>query len=156
MTLALLLTGAIDTTRAACLFVSQTVAGIAASGLVIALFPAPFKVQTTLSIGTSIARGLFIEALLTAELVFAILMLAKEKHKATFIAPIGIGLTLFIAELVGIFYTGGSLNPARSFGPCVVMKQFDREHWIYCKSEISKSFVQIELGADHIQGSAPL
>jgi aquaporin related protein len=58
-------------------------------------------------------------------------MLAKEKHKATFIAPVGIGLALFIAELVGVYYTGGSLNPARSFGPCVVSKTFDREHWIY-------------------------
>jgi aquaporin related protein len=41
---------------------------------------------------------------------------------------------LFIAEMVGVFYTGGSLNPARSFGPCVVTGIFDKEHWIYCKS----------------------
>jgi len=70
---------------------------------------------------------------LTAELVFTIFMLAKEKHKATFIAPVGIGLALFIAEMVGVYYTGGSLNPARSFGPCVVTAVFDKEHWIYCK-----------------------
>jgi aquaporin related protein len=43
-------------------------------------------------------------------------------------------LALFIAELVGVYYTGGSLNPARSFGPCVVAGVFDREHWIYCTS----------------------
>lgn len=43
----------------------------------------------------------------------------------------GIGLALFIAELVGVYYTGGSLNPARSFGPCVVTGIFDKEHWIY-------------------------
>jgi hypothetical protein len=30
-------------------------------------------------------------------------MLAAEKHKATFLAPIGIGLALFIAELAGSF-----------------------------------------------------
>ena len=60
-------------------------------------------------------------------------MLAKEKHKATFIAPVGIGLALFIAEMVGVYYTGGSLNPARSFGPCVVTGVFDHDHWIYCK-----------------------
>lgn len=78
-------------------------------------------------------QGVFIEAILTAELVFTIFMLAKEKHKATFIAPVGIGLSLFIAEMVGVFYTGGSLNPARSLGPCIVTVTFDREHWIYCK-----------------------
>jgi len=38
---------------------------------------------------------------LTAELVFTIFMLAAEKHRGTFIAPIGIGLSLFIAELTG-------------------------------------------------------
>jgi len=59
------------------------------------------------------------------------LLLAAEKHKATFLAPIGIGLALFIAELLGVYYTGGSLNPARSFGPCVVLADFDGYHWIY-------------------------
>ena len=68
---------------------------------------------------------------LTAQLVFTIFMLAAEKHKATFIAPIGIGLSLFIAELMGVYYTGGSLNPARSFGPSVVLGKFYHYHWIY-------------------------
>jgi glycerol uptake facilitator-like aquaporin len=59
--------------------------------------------------------------------------------QATFIAPVGIGLALFVAELLGVYYTGGSLNPyvkalrrdgglthcsARSFGPSVVLAQF--------------------------------
>ena len=30
-----------------------------------------------------------------------------------------------------MYYTGGSLNPARSFGPCVANKAFPNEHWIY-------------------------
>lgn len=33
--------------------------------------------------------------------------------KATFIAPVGIGLAIFVAELMGVYFTGGSLNPAR-------------------------------------------
>jgi aquaporin rerated protein, other eukaryote len=39
--------------------------------------------------------------ILTAQLVFTIFMLAAEKHAGTFIAPVGIGLSLFIAELTG-------------------------------------------------------
>lgn len=76
-------------------------------------------------------------------------MLAAEKHKGTYLAPVGIGLSLFIAELAGkshrtkfctvaelivnsgVFFTGGSLNPARSFGPDVVNHTFDGYHWIY-------------------------
>ena len=31
----------------------------------------------------------------------------------------------------GVYFTGGSLNPARSFGPCVVLHSFPGYHWIY-------------------------
>lgn len=43
----------------------------------------------------------------------------------------GIGLALFIAELTGVYFTGGSLNPARTFGPAVVNHTFASYHWIY-------------------------
>lgn len=134
VTLGMVLVGALPIVRAICLFFAQIVGGIAASAMVLGMFPTTFNVRTTLGPGTSLVRGVFIEAILTAELVFTIFMLAKEKHKATFIAPVGIGLALFIAEMVGVYYTGGSLNPARSFEPCVVSGSFDREHWIYCRS----------------------
>lgn len=133
VTLGMLLVKAIPPSRAACLFVAQLLGGMLASVIVRFLFPENFNVRTTLGGGASLVQGVFIEAILTAELVFTIFMLAKEKHRATFLAPIGIGLTLFIAELVGVQFTGGSLNPARSFGPCVVTATFDQEHWIYCK-----------------------
>jgi aquaporin related protein len=58
-------------------------------------------VATTLGGGTSISRGLFIEMFLTTELVFVIIMLAAEKHKSTYLAPIGIGIAFFVAELSG-------------------------------------------------------
>lgn len=122
---------AVSITRAIFLFLAQMAGGILASVLVRFLFPENFNVRTTLGGGANLAQGIFIEAILTAELVFTIYMLAAEKHRATFIAPVGIGLALFIAEMVGVQFTGGSLNPARSFGPCVVTATFDDEHWIY-------------------------
>jgi len=36
-----------------------------------------------------------------------------------------------LISLLGVFFTGGSLNPARSFGPCVVLHEFPHAHWIY-------------------------
>lgn len=33
--------------------------------------------------------------------------------------------------MTGVFFTGGSLNPARSFGPAVVNSSFVHYHWIY-------------------------
>ena len=101
MSVALALVGAIGWLKASLLIFSQIIAGIAAAGVVSALFPGPLAVRTSLNSNTSIVRGVFIETLLTAELVFCIFMLAAEKHKATFLAPVGIGIALFIAELAG-------------------------------------------------------
>ena len=131
VTLALCLVGAVPLGRGACVFLAQMLGAMASAGVVKGLFPGPLAVTTTLGGGTNVAQGLFIEMFLTAQLVFTILMLAVEKHKGTFLAPVGIGLSLFIAELAGVYYTGGSLNPARSFGPCVANGSFPHEHWIY-------------------------
>ncbi|KIW15551.1 hypothetical protein PV08_05599 [Exophiala spinifera] len=131
VTLGLCLIGAVPFLRGFLVFIAQMLGAMASAGVVKALFPGPLAVTTSLSGGTNKTQGLFIEMFLTAQLVFTILMLAVEKHKGTFLAPVGIGLSLFIAELAGVYYTGGSLNPARSFGPCVANSYFPPEHWIY-------------------------
>ncbi|KAF2032376.1 aquaporin [Setomelanomma holmii] len=131
VTLGMMVVGATSYMRGALIIVSQILGGIAASAVVSAMMPNVLAVRTELGGGTSVVQGLFIEMFLTAQLVFTIFMLATEKHEGTFIAPVGIGLSLFVAELMGVFYTGGSVNPARSFGPCVVTHQFHSYHWIY-------------------------
>ena len=74
-------------------------------------------------------QAVFIEMFITAALVFAVLMLAAEKHRLTAFAPIGIGLTLFSGELFALDFTGGSMNTARSFGPAV-LTSFGNSHWV--------------------------
>ena len=66
------LTGAIKSVRACLLVGAQIAGGIFASFLVKVLFPTKFNVRTTLSKNTSLAQGVFIEAILTAELVFTV------------------------------------------------------------------------------------
>lgn len=131
VTVALALVGAVGWVRAAIVVIAQILGATSAAAVVAALFPGKLRVTTELGGGTSTVQGLWIEALLTAQLVFTIIMLAAEKHKGTFLAPIGIGLSLFVSELTGVYFTGGSLNPARSFGPCVVLRNFPGYHWIY-------------------------
>jgi aquaporin related protein len=116
-------------------------AGMAAAGVVSAILPGPLNVSTTLGNGVTPAMGVFLEMFLTSLLVFTIFMLAAEKHKATFLAPIGIGLALFVAEMVGVFFTGGSLNPTRSFGPCVVTRNFPSYHYIYWFGPVMGTFL---------------
>ena len=81
VTFAMLLCRAISPIRASLLLIAQVAGSIFSSYVVSVMFPTTFNVRTTLSSGTSLARGVFIEAVLTAELVFTIFMLAKEKHK---------------------------------------------------------------------------
>jgi len=131
VTLGLMLIGCLTYLRAAVVLVAQIVGAIAASAVVKGLFPSRLYTETSLSPETSIVRGLFIEMFMTALLVFTIFMLAAEKHRATFIAPIGIGLALFVAHLAGARFTGAGMNPARSLGPSVVNGHFERYHWIY-------------------------
>ncbi|ROW09269.1 hypothetical protein VPNG_05868 [Cytospora leucostoma] len=128
--------GALPWMRAVFLIPAELLASMVAGGLVDCMFKGSVNlgvsnVNTTLAPGTSIAKGLFIEMFMTAELVFVVLMLAAEKSKDTFLAPIGIGLALFVAELTGVYFTGGSLNPARSFGCAVAGRSFPGYHWIY-------------------------
>ncbi|KAL2269278.1 hypothetical protein VTJ83DRAFT_1462 [Remersonia thermophila] len=129
--LALLLVGGLPPIRFLLVVIAQFLGGLAAAGVVSALFPGPMTVMTTLGGGASVSQGLFIEMFLTAELVFVIIMLAVEKHKATYLAPVGIGISFFLAELIGVYFTGGSLNPARSLGPAVVNRSFPGYFWIY-------------------------
>lgn len=61
---------------------------------------------------------------MTLVLVITVLFLAVEKHKATYLAPIGIGLALLICHMFGVNWTGCGMNPARAFGPSVVSGNF--------------------------------
>jgi aquaporin related protein len=97
------LVGALTWMKVLLLIFAQLIAAICAAAVVSGLFPGPLSVNTTLSRETSVTRGLFIEMFLTFMLVFTIFMLAAEKHRSTFIAPVGIGLALFICELAGTY-----------------------------------------------------
>ncbi|KAM0755899.1 aquaporin-like protein [Meredithblackwellia eburnea MCA 4105] len=132
ITLSLWLVGALPSMRAAILLVAQLAGGIAGSALVVGLTPGSVDmVLTTLDPDMLKVQGFFLEALLTALLVFAVLMLAAEKHKATYLAPVGIGFTLWACHLFGVKWTGCGMNPARSFGPSVIARSFSSDHWIY-------------------------
>ncbi|KAI2640775.1 aquaporin-like protein [Hypomontagnella submonticulosa] len=132
VTLGLCLGGQLPWARAAFLIPSQLISCMCAGAVVKIMFPGNIAgVNTTLSPGMNLAQGVFAEMFFTSYLVFVILMLAAEKSKDTYLAPLGIGLALFVAEIPGVYYTGGSLNPVRSLGCAVAATDFPGYHWIY-------------------------
>lgn len=91
--------------RAAFLVPAQLLGSMVAGGLVDAMFPGSIgQTNTTLGPDTSVARGVFLEMIFTAQLVFVVFMLAAEKSRDTFLAPLGIGLTLFVVEIPGVSF----------------------------------------------------
>ena len=61
-----------------------------------------------------------VEVILTFVFVIAILGATDKKHHDGKHAGIVIGLTLVLVHLFGLYFTGTSVNPARSLGPALV------------------------------------
>ncbi len=68
----------------------------------------------------NVLKSLIVEVILTFVFVLTILgVTSREKYQVN--AGLVIGLTLTLVHILGIFFTGTSVNPARSFGPALIM-----------------------------------
>lgn len=70
--------------------------------------------------GISMVGAIVVEVILTCVFVLTILGVTADGKTSPF-AGIVIGLTLTFVHIMGIPLTGTSVNPARSFGPALVM-----------------------------------
>ena len=70
-----------------------------------------------------IVMSLVIEAILTFVFVLAILGVTSKKEYSS-VAGVVIGLSLTLVHILGIAFTGTSVNPARSFGPALFLGLF--------------------------------
>ena len=70
-----------------------------------------------------VVMSLVIEAILTFVFVLAILGVTSKKEYSS-VAGVVIGLTLTLVHILGIAFTGTSVNPARRFGPALFLGLF--------------------------------
>lgn len=105
--------------------VFQTIGAILASSVLCALVctsPELLSGGTTTGANAcagSVLNGLLAEIVLTALFVLVVLGTTDSKVGAGNFAGLAIGLSLVLIHLVGIHYTGTSVNPARSIGPAL-------------------------------------
>lgn len=83
-----------------------------------------------LGAGTTKLEGFGLEMIMTTFLVWVIFNTAVSKKGWSNNAPIAIGLAVMLCVFVGVPFTGGSVNPARSLGPALVGNEWDN-FWIY-------------------------
>lgn len=72
------------------------------------------------SVGLTMVGAVVVEVILTCIFVLSVLGSTADEKTAPF-AGIIIGLTLAFVHIMGIPLTGTSVNPARSFGPALMM-----------------------------------
>ena len=76
------------------------------------------------------AKGVSIEAVLTAVLVTVIINVANKHSLVGPDAALPVGATIASCHLLGMTLTGASMNPARSLGPAIVARHLHNV-WIY-------------------------
>ena len=88
-----------------------------------------YSAGSTSCFGFNVEAVFLIEVVFTFFLVMVILFSTRAEGTAKNLAPIGIGLTLLMTNLVAIPVDGASINPARSFAPAVLSSLWSSGNW---------------------------
>lgn len=79
--------------------------------------------------------GAVLEGVITFALVFTVYVAGDPRNRAAplgVLGPLAVGLVAGSCVLAAGSFTGGSMNPARSFGPAVVTGNFKNQgvYWV--------------------------
>ncbi|XP_053313722.1 aquaporin-5 [Spea bombifrons] len=134
VTIAFLVGSHISILRAFFYIVAQLLGGLAGAGILFGVVPPSIRGNlaiNTLSNNTSAGIGVAVELILTFQLVLCIFASTDSRRTDNVGSPaLSIGLSVTLGHLVGIYFTGCSMNPARSFAPAVIVGVF-RNHWVF-------------------------
>lgn len=140
VTVSMLATGKIASSRAGVYIIAQLLGGIAGAGALTLIFPALGELgRNNLGVNlgvpglgpdVTLLGGVLLEAIMTFFLVLVIFGTAVDPRGPKATAPLVIGLTYSMNIIFGWRITGAAMNPARAFGPEVVQQDFTN-FWIY-------------------------
>ena len=96
------------------------------------MFGSDMAASLTLPADNNVIRALILETIMTFTLVYVILTtLHHDKNKIAYaVGLLAIGVTIGFNVILGGSVSGASMNPARSFGPALIVWNFDYL-WIY-------------------------
>ncbi|RIB09026.1 aquaporin-like protein [Gigaspora rosea] len=129
ITIGLMATKDIRLIRGFLYIIAQFLGALLGAYLIEVVQPGQSGGATTLASGTTVMEGLLLEIFCTSILTFAVYILAIDENSDC--PALGIGWALFISAIAAGPYTGGSLNPARTFGPALVTGDYGTANWIY-------------------------
>ncbi|MBQ1705050.1 MAG: aquaporin [Clostridia bacterium] len=100
--------------------IAQFLGAIAGAAVLRGLIGTSYGLGTNGLYDGSAVKSLIVEIILTCVFVLAILGVTSKPENGK-VAGLVIGGSLTLVHLLGIFFTGTSVNPARSFGPALLM-----------------------------------
>ena len=128
VTLGMLLDGRISLSDAIGYWVGQFAGASVASAVIWVAAGSRAGAAATATTYGDLSTAILVEVLLTALFVWTILAVTKSGRNQ---APAVIALTLVAVHIVGIPFSGASVNPARSFGPAVIGGAGVGDLWVY-------------------------
>lgn len=116
-------------------YIGSQLAGATVGGLLLkVLFPDALASThlgvTTLGAGVNVSQALTMEFIITFFLVLTVFAMLVDPRAPKGFGGLAIGLVFLFGVLVGGPITGGSMNPARTFGPAIASGFFEN-HIIY-------------------------
>jgi aquaporin Z len=131
VTISLLVARKIGGKEAALYIICQLIGAVLGAAVVYAMFGSAMAASVTLPSENNVMRAFILETVMTFTLVYVVLATTTAKNfKIAPLAGVAIGFTLGFNVIFGGSITGGSLNPARSFGPALMTGNFDF-NWLY-------------------------
>lgn len=141
VSIACLIDGRISVLECVYYIIAQIVGGIAGAMLLSFIFASNaslgangYGALSSLGTITTLQVALIIEIILS--FVFVLVVLATTK-KANCFSGLAIGLTLTLVHIMGLPFTGTSVNPARSIGPAILTGGLALEQlWVFVVAPI--------------------
>lgn len=119
VSLAMLISGKMTAKEFGAYIAAQFLGAIAGAGILAYLMGSTASLGQNAVCSDDILKTIIIEVVLTFIFVIAILGVTSKKENGA-VAGLVIGLALVLVHLIGIPFTGTSVNPARSFGPALL------------------------------------
>ncbi|KFW00921.1 Aquaporin-2, partial [Fulmarus glacialis] len=144
VTVACLIGSQVSFLRAVFYVVAQLLGAVVGAAILHEITPADSReglAINKLHNGTTTGQAVTVELFLTFQLVLCIFASTDERREDNLGSPaLSIGLSVAVGHLLGIRYTGCSMNPARSFAPAVIVGDFS---WFLLTQFLSFCFPQV-------------